>query len=269
MVRIVKGLATGTFIYLLLVGCNKENSFVLMPRAQEILLGEQLDSTIKAHPEEYPVLPRTGDNVAAYEYLESMMNEILENDAESFNKKWEWQITIINQDVMNAFAAPGGKLYFYTGLMKYLDNGSHLAGIMAHEMAHVELRHSAKQMQSAYGMNIAASILFGTDKSQLETIITDITAGLAGLQFSREDEYQADKYSVIYLSGTNYHPKGIAGFFEKLNATGKTNDSWEVLSTHPSDANRLANIEKVWSSLGNPTGSYFETEYTTFKSILP
>ena len=130
-------------------------------------------------------------------------------------------------------------------------------------------RHSARQMQNAYGMNFAASILFGGDKSQLETIISDIASGLASLQFSRSDEYQADEYSIRFLSGTSYYPKGIAGFFEKLNAEDKTNDSWEILSTHPSDENRLEHIEEIWTSLGSPTGELYESEYTHFKTWLP
>ncbi|MBN1117112.1 MAG: M48 family metalloprotease [Bacteroidales bacterium] len=270
MKRIFNPILISIIFISLFISCGDKNTgFVIMPRSQEILLGEQLDSTIKANPEDYPILPDTGIYSSAYDYLEGMMNSILTNSYQSFNDKWEWKVTIINEDVMNAFAAPGGKLYFYTGLMKYLDNGANLAGVLAHEMAHVELRHSAKQMQAAYGMNFAASILFGTEKSQLETIVGDIAAGLAALQFSRGDEYQADEFSVKYLSGTSYHPKGIAGFFEQLNADGKTNESWEVLSSHPSDDNRLANIEEVWEGLGSPDGDYFEADYNNFKTMLP
>jgi predicted Zn-dependent protease len=257
---------------LFVAGCKDDEGFVLMPRSQEVELGNQLDSTIQANPADYPILPKTG-NEQAYEFLENMMNDILNNDDEKFSDAWDWKITIINQDVMNAFAAPGGKLYFYTGLMKYLDNSANMAGVMAHEMAHVEKRHSAKQMQKYYGVNFAASILFGTDKSKLEQIVTDIGSGLAALQFSREDEYQADEYSVKFLYGTrsgkNYDPKGISGFFEKLNTDGKTNDSWEVLSSHPSDANRLNSIEEVWTSIGSPEGELYESDYTSFKALLP
>lgn len=251
-------------------GCDKDRGFIIMPVSQEIELGRQLDSTIIANPTEYPILPKS-TNPEAYAYLEGMMQEILNNEAEplKYKDRFEWKITIIDKDVMNAFAAPGGKLYFYTGLMKYLKNGASLAGVLGHEMSHADLRHSARQMQKYYGMNFAASILFGTDKSQLEQILTDVGEGLAQLQFSRGDEYQADEFSVRYLKGTMYDPKGISGFFEQLNSDGKTNDTWEVLSTHPSDANRLKNIEDVWKSLGNPTGGSYETEYNVFKAKLP
>jgi predicted Zn-dependent protease len=259
-------------LVLLTNGCDKDRGFIIMPLSQEIALGEQLDSTIRApeNQDEYPVLPRE-TNLQAYQYLEGMMQEILNNDAEplKYKDKFEWKITIINKDVMNAFAAPGGKLYFYTGLMKYLNNASSLAGVLGHEMSHADLRHSARQMQKYYGMNFAANILFGTDKTQLEQILTDVGSGLAQLQFSRDDEYQADEFSIKYLAGTRYNPKGIAGFFEQLNSDGKTNDTWEVLSTHPSDDHRLNNINDVWTSVGSPTGGSYEEEYSTFKALLP
>jgi predicted Zn-dependent protease len=65
-----------------------------------------------------------------------------------------------------------------------------------------------------------------------------------------------------------YHPKGIAGFFEKLKAEGRTGLNFEFLSTHPSDDNRLANLEEIWVGLGSPEGEYFVNEYANFKNNL-
>jgi predicted Zn-dependent protease len=279
MKYLVKVIGFATIAIILSTSCDKDRGFILMPISQEVSLGAQLDSTILANPTDYPVLDRAS-NTEAYAYLENLMSDILNNTGEplKYKDKFDWKITIIEKDELNAFAAPGGYLYFYTGLMKYLDKASELAGVLGHEMAHADLRHSAQQMQKAYGVNFAAAILFGTDKSQLEQIIADIGAGLAALQFSRSDEYQADEFSVRYLSGTQpvsgsydakYDPMGIAGFFEKLAAEGMENESWEVLSTHPSGSNRVEEAEVVWQSLGSPTGETFESEYQQFKSLLP
>jgi predicted Zn-dependent protease len=170
---------------------------------------------------------------------------------------------------MNAFAVPGGKMYFYTGLIKYLDNAADLAGVMAHEMAHIDRRHSTEQMTKQYGFSFLLSVLLGDDKSQFEQIASDLAVGLASLQFSRKHEYEADEYAIRFTADTDYHPKGIAGFFEKLQADGHTAQTFEFLSTHPSDQNRIDNIDMVWRSIGSPDGDYFETEYTNFKGILP
>ena len=83
------------------------------------------------------------------------------------------------------------------------------------------------------------------------------------------DEYEADNFSIQYLDDTDYyHPKGISGFFEKLKEDGHTAATVEFLSTHPSDDNRLANINEIWKGLGSPNGEYFETEYNEFKTAM-
>jgi beta-barrel assembly-enhancing protease len=251
-------------------GCEKDRGFVFVPLAQEIELGRQLDSTIRATPGEYPILPQPS-NQAAYNYVEGVVHEILNNDAEplKYKDKFEWKVTIIDTNILNAFAAPGGYIYVYTGLLKYLEDGASLAGVLGHEMAHADLRHSMRQMQKVYGLNFAATLIFGKDKSQLGQILTDVGEGLAGLQFSRDDEYQADEYSVRYLDGTKYDPRGVEEFFQKLKTEGKTNDAWEVLSTHPADDKRIAHVDEIWNSLGSPTGGSYETDYITFKALLP
>jgi predicted Zn-dependent protease len=170
---------------------------------------------------------------------------------------------------MNAFAVPGGRIYFYTGLMKYLDNSANLAGVMGHEMAHVDRRHSSRQLSKYYGIEFILNAILGEDQSQLEQIAVDLATGMAALKFSREDEYEADKYSILFLDDTHYyHPKGIQGFFEKLKRDEQTAETFEFLSTHPSDDNRIANINEIWVSLGSPGGEYFEEEYTEFKTTM-
>ena len=281
MKYLVKVFAILAVVSVFTSNCDEDRGFIIMPISQEVSLGEQLDSTILATPGEYPILDRSTENGrAAYTYLEGIMTDILNNSKEplKYKDQFEWKLTIIDKNELNAFAAPGGYLYFYTGLMKYLNNVSQLAGVMGHEIAHADLRHSARQMQKAYGVNFAASILFGTDKSQLEQILSDVGSGLAALQFSRSDEYQADDFSVRYLAGTNpgsssldakYDPRGVAGFFKQLEADGMANDSWEVLSTHPSGASRVAEVMQIWTNMGSPTGNTFELEYQAFKALLP
>lgn len=233
-------------------------------------MGNSLDSAIKADPANYPILSESA-YPDAYEMLNNMMSEILNNSAEplKYKDRFDWQITIIDQDVLNAFAAPGGKLYFYTGLIRYLDDASQLAGVLGHEMAHADLRHSARQMQKDYGLNIAAAIIFGTDPTAVEQILIGIGTGVAGLKFSREDEYQADEFGVRYLYGTSYDPRGGAGFFEKLIAEGNDTQSWELLSTHPDSQERVDRIYDTWRALGSQTGETYAEDYARVKATLP
>lgn len=236
--------------------------------------GEMMYSTILADPNEYPILSAT-EYPEAYTYMNNMMNTLLKSEKFKYVNEFDWEITILNKDVMSAFAMPGGKLYFYTGLMKYLNDAASLAGVLGHGIAHVDLRHSTKTMTDVYGFSLLVSFLVGDNSSQLAQIAGQLATGAASLKFSREYEYDADRYSMYYLSESKYHPKGISKLFVKLQTEGKTGDNFEFLSTHPSDQNRIDN--NVWSTDDFLTGrasrksyDYYETEYyTDFISKLP
>ncbi len=258
-----------------IISCDKDRGVNLFSLNQDIQFGEIMDSTIKADPTEYPILSES-EYPEAYAYMNNMMNSILKSEKFKYADKFEWQITIINKDVMNAFAVPGGKLYFYTGLMKYLDDGASLAGVLGHEMAHVDLRHSTRTMTDVYGFSFLVSLLVGDNSSKMAEIAGQMATGAASLKFSRNHEYDADKYSMYYLSETKYHPKGIAKFFIKLQDEGKNGSNFEFLSTHPSDQNRIDHVGEVWETdsylLGKTTGSsydYYEVEYNDFINSLP
>lgn len=271
--RKMKNLSLIILLCLCSFSCKKDDGILsdlnLFPISKDIELGETMDSIIRANPADYPILdPAT--NAAAYQYINSMFQAILQSDEFEHKRDFDWEITIINDaSVLNAFAVPGGKLYFYTGLIKYVDNAATLAGVLGHEMAHADRRHSTQQMTKAFGVEILLSILIGDDKSELVTMAGNLAAGLAELKFSREDEYEADEYSVKYLSDTDYNPVGIKSFFEKLRAEGQTAATFEFLSTHPDDENRITNINAVWQSIGSPSGYDYTQEYAAFKSLLP
>jgi len=252
------------------ISCDKETGFNLFTLQQDIEIGESMDSAIRADPVEFPILDPV-NYADAYQFMNSMMQRILQSDDFVHKQDFDYELTIIDKDVMNAFAVPGGKLYFYTGLLKYLDNASNLAGVLAHEMAHVDRRHSSAQLSKNYGVDYIINAIFGNDQSQLQQIAIDLAGGLAALKFSRSDEYEADEYSIRFLDDTDYyHPKGISGFFEKLDRDGHTGETFVFLSTHPSDDNRLAHINEIWIDLGSPGGDYFESEYLDFKTnMLP
>jgi len=261
-----------------IMGCSKDKDLNFFSVGQDIAFGEQLDSAILANPADYPILKKT-EYPQAYVYLQDMLDDILASEEILYRDKFNWKITIINSDVINAFAAPGGYLYCYTGLIKYLDNGSQLAGIMAHEVAHTDRRHSTEAMTKQYGFSVLLSILMGKEASQLEEILASLALNGTVLTFSRKNENEADKYAVYYTADTKfYNPLGIGGFFEKMLAetNNQGNGIAEFLSTHPSDENRLQNINTVWTELqaadpGLTTVEWKDlvTEHGTIKGSLP
>lgn len=258
---------TSVLLSILVLSCDKDRGVNLFSISQDIEFGQIMDSTIKADPAEYPILDPV-QYADVYTYVNSMMNQILESEKIKYKDEFEWQITIINKDVMNAFAVPGGRLYFYTGLIKYLDDAASFAGVLGHEMAHVDLRHSTRTMTDLYGFSLLVSLLVGDNSSKLAQIAGDLATGAAGLKFSREHEYDADRYSMYYLSETKYHPKGISSFFVKLQDEGQTAETFEFLSTHPSDQNRIDEIASVWENdsyiqekSSGKAYNYYEEEY--------
>ena len=93
-----------------------------------------------------------------------------------------------------------------------MDHEDELAGVMGHEIAHADLRHSTQQLTQAFGLGVLLAILVDGDPG----LLTEIAASLVNLSFSRSDESEADEASVEYLCNTNYAADGTAGFFEKL-----------------------------------------------------
>lgn len=252
---------------ILFTQCEEDRGLNLFSLNQDMEFGRIMDSTIKSDPNEYPILDETL-YPEAYAYLNAMMNDILASDKIKYGDRFDWEITIIDKDVMNAFAVPGGKMYFYTGIMKYLDDAASLAGVLGHEMAHVDLRHSTKTMTDVYGFSLLVSLLLGDNSSQLAQIAGQLATGAASLKFSREHEYDADRYSMYYLANTKYHPKGIGKFFIKLREDGHTSQTFEFLSTHPDDEKRVDNINEVWDTdpymiekTSGKSYDYYEQEY--------
>ena len=169
----------------------------------DIKLGQQLRDEIANNPTEYPLLDRN-QYAKAYQHLQRITDNILNSGALTHRDQFEWKLHIIHDDkTLNAFVTPGGYIYVYTGLIKYLDSEDELAGVMGHELAHADRRHSTNNLSKQYGVSILLSIALGKNPNQLGQILQGMTGKLAGLKFSRATESDADAQSVLYLSKTN------------------------------------------------------------------
>ena len=258
------------FILIIFLGACKKDSnesvINLFSVENDIEFGQTMEDEILSNPQEFPVLSPT-QYADAYDHIYRIRDSILNTGEIYYDDRFVWNVHIIDNDTMlNAFATPGGHLYFYTGIIKYLDNEAQFAGVMAHEMAHSDLRHSTNQLTKAYGVQILFSILLGQSPGQLTEIIGSLAYGLGTLAFSRSHEYQADEYSVKYLYATSYDARGIADFFIKMEGSSRPP---EFLSTHPSPENRIEKINEVWQELGGKTGNTYVNSYNAFKASLP
>lgn len=252
-----------------LTSCNKNDEGVnIFTIDQDKELGMQVKQEIASDPAQYPILNRTTYS-AAYAYLDQMKTTILNSGSVTYKSEFAWELFIIHNDsIQNAFCTPGGYIYVYTGLIKYLDNATSLAGVLGHEIAHADKRHTTNAMTKQYGLSTLISVVLGDNQNQL----SDIAQSLVGLTFSRENESEADKYSVKYLCPTLYRANGAAEFFNKIIAQGGIQIP-EFLSTHPNPDNRVANINAEANGLscigGNITNPADVSDYNNFKAMLP
>lgn len=236
---------------------------ILMPISQDLQMGEATVQQIEGEPTTYPILD-SASNPVAYGHIYRIRTNILNSGKVYYKDDFPWRIRIIKDDnTLNAFCTPGGYIYVYTGIIKYLDNEMQLAGVMGHEIAHADRRHSANQMLKAYGLQTLIDIFTSGSTQQ----IAQVAAQILALKFSRSDETEADDYSVRYLYGTEYDPQGAKFFFQKI---GNSQGVPEFLSTHPNPDNRVTNIESTWKCLGSGgnTGT-FDQRYQEFKNSLP
>jgi predicted Zn-dependent protease len=272
--KMFRYLFLGFIITSMFSSCKKDEGLNIFSVKQDMEFGQQMDSMIMANPSDYPVLDKQ-EYPGAYLHLDRIKDAILDSDDLNYDDKFVWKARIIEDDEMlNAFATPGGYLYFYTGLIKYLDNESQFAGVMAHEICHADKRHSTETMTKVYGASILLNVLLGKDPSKLAEIAADLALGLGSLKFSRNHEYEADEYAVRYTYDTSYDPKGVAGFFIKLEDENAAGGSPEFLSTHPDPGNRVEEIIQHWENLGSRVldeeiEQTHIDNYKDFKNSLP
>jgi predicted Zn-dependent protease len=226
--------------------------------------GAQVAEEIESDPVMYPILD-SAQYPEAYAYLYAIRDSILNSGNVVHKDDFEWRLRIIEDDsTLNAFCTPGGYIYVYTGIIKFLDAEHEFVGVMGHEIAHADERHSTAALTQQYGIDVLLSVLLGEDKGTL----AQIAQGLVGLKYSRDNESESDLRSVEYLYPTAYDARGAAKFFEKIIASGDGSGP-QFLSTHPNPDNRVESINAHWEALGGKVGNTFDARYELFQKSLP
>lgn len=199
---------------------------------KEMAIGRQMAAEIEQQS-------KLVDDPVITEYVNRVgQNIVLHSDA-----KVPFTIKVIDADEVNAFALPGGYFFVNKGLILAADNESELAGVMAHEIAHVAARHAMENQGKGAFMNYAAlaGIIFGGPI--VSTVLQNggsILTGLASLKFSRGAEEEADRLGVQYLYASGYDPMGMSTMFEKLMSQNKKKPGKlaKLFSTHPENMSR-------------------------------
>lgn len=171
-------------------------------------------------------------------------------DGEAFS----FSVQVVDAPIVNAFALPGGPIVVYTGLIEKADTAQQVAGVLAHEMAHVTQRHGIERIAQSVGLILAVDLLLG-DTSGLVALSVELLESAAISSYSRGQEAEADKVGVVTLHEADIRPTELASFFEMLEQeSGDMSDLIQWLASHPSHENRVAAIHAQVEGL--PAGDY-------------
>ena len=204
---------------------------------------------LQAMAEVYKQMPVLPDSSPQTQYIQRIGRKLVATIPQEYS--WPYQFHVIPQKEINAFALPGGPMFVNVGTITAADNEAQVAGVMAHEMGHVYMQHSAKQAvkqsltQGIVG--VLGGLLGQGTAGSLARLGMSVGAGIVSLKYSRGDESQADAVGAIIAYKAGYNPRELASFFEKLEKQGSSGP--QFLSDHPNPGNRRVAIEneaKAW-----------------------
>ncbi|MBV8629315.1 MAG: M48 family metalloprotease, partial [Silvibacterium sp.] len=209
---------------------------------------EQRSLGLQAAAQVYKQMPVLPDSSPETQYIRQLGEKLVATIPPQHS--WPFEFHVVAQKEINAFALPGGPMFVNIGTITAADNEAELAGVMAHEMSHVYMQHSAKQAgkEQTTGMlaGLAAAVLGGATGSgmagQLGQMGIQFGAQSLMLKYSRTDESQADAVGAVILYQAGYNPQALADFFKKLESQG--GQPPQFLSDHPNPGNRELAIQK-------------------------
>ena len=207
---------------------------------QEIQMGQQYAAEINR---QLPIV----DDVQIHRYINQLGDRIQRQPG---NRDIPYTFYVVNIDQLNAFAVPGGFVYINRGLIEATDNLAELAGVVAHEIGHVEARHSAEMLerqQAAQVGLIVGSVLLGGPPQGAAGAAVNVGAQAYFSHHGREAENEADAIAVKLLPGAGIDPAGLVTFFKELIEERKRTPSQleQWFSTHPLTEERIANVREM------------------------
>lgn len=231
-----------------IISCYKapvtgRNQFIILSQSQENEMGltafnEVLKSEEISNNQSYnDAVTRVGQRIAAVSHTQG----------------YEWDFKVIEDDEqINAFALPGGKVAVYTGILPVAQTDAGLATVMAHEVAHVAARHGGERVSTGVLAQLGAvgigAAMGGSDPYVYEAVMQAYGLGAnvgVLLPFGRSQESEADRIGLIYMAKAGYDPREAVGFWERMETASQGESAPpEFLSTHPGYQTRISNLKK-------------------------
>lgn len=243
-----------------LASCGTTSTVPVTGRKQNILVSdEQVLSLSNKEYTNYMSTAKKSTNAANTEMVKrvgqrlatAVESYLKANGLEKEVKNYSWEFNLVQDQSANAFCMPGGKIVVYEGLLPITQNEASLAIVLGHEIAHAVAKHSAeqmsKQMKAQYGQQILGGVLSAAGVSSGTTSIAQSVFGLGSkfrtLHYSRQNESEADYMGLVFAAMAGYDPRVAVSFWQRM-ASSSQSSTPAFLSDHPSDAQRIADIQK-------------------------
>jgi predicted Zn-dependent protease len=246
-------------------GPGGRQSLIIVSDVQEVEIGQQVDAEVRGKEKIY------GD-AEWQRYLTEVGQRIVRV---SDRQEIEYHFTVIESDQINAFATPGGYVYFYTGILNMMDNEAEMAAVMAHEISHVVGRHSVKHLQTAMGASVLLQIVLGERSEGAWGQVAGIALGVGLTGYGRGHELEADEFGVHYMQKAGYNPDGARTMFTKLaELSGGDSDRGffeSLTSSHPETQERLSKIDAQIAAMPRSVDNLprYEDRYKGMKKRFP
>lgn len=242
-----------------MAGCGTTSRVPITGRKQNLIVsneqvlslsGEQYKEYMKtakpsSNAENTAMVKRVGQKLATAveEYLKAngMAEEV---------KQYAWEFNLVENNQVNAFCMPGGKIVVYEGILPVTQDEASLAVVLGHEIAHAVAKHSAERLSNAYKQQYGMKILGGVAQAAgVSSTLQSLGAGVLGVGakawssgFSRSQESEADHIGLIFAAMAGYDPNVAVDFWQRMAAVGNSSNS--IFSDHPSDEKRISQIQK-------------------------
>ena len=240
---------------LILTGCAKvpitgRHQLSLLPESQMVEMSATEYSNFLS---ENPPLPASDPRAKKVEKvgkkISVAVNKYLnEHGYKSLADEFKWTFHTVDDETVNAWCMPGGRVVFYTGILPICEDEAGIAVVMGHEISHAVARHGNERMSQQMGIQAAGStldVLLQKQPQLTHDMLMQsygIGTGLGALAFSRTDESEADQMGLVFMAMAGYDPRAAPDFWKRMSAQGGDQPP-EFLSTHPSDETRIKDIE--------------------------
>ncbi len=259
--QLISGLAAGSVAAFSSAGVSGCVTNEALGRRQLLLVSDQQLAQLAASSwtQALQQIPQTNDR-ALRRRVQGVGDRIVQAADRRFPQQnltqYNWEFAVFEDDTVNAWVMPGGKVGFHTGILDIMDNNDQIATVMGHEAGHVVGRHGAErysqQMAAQGGMALANVALAASDVRYASTIAGVLGAGVTFgviLPYSRKHEYEADRLGADFMVGANYRAQEAVRFWDTMTQQSGQRPA-EFMSTHPSDVNRIAAMQSYISGQG-------------------